>query len=239
MRMSRRIAMNQVGRSHGRLPDDYYELKWLESDGGQYIDTGYSETYFRTGFDFCSHFKIDFSSRTSQYLCGCFAWAGRQYDCVQLSYDSDRQRARAMYPTTKDNGDSLDFPSSSVYALESNVLYDRFFIAVPYYEYGDATYTLNDTVLARETLPNTNPENVMDRLLLSINGTSGDNPNYRAVGEFGEVKMYSYRYGDTTMIRDFVPAYRIADGAVGYVDILTNTWYGNAGTGSFVAGDFV
>lgn len=62
--------------------------------------------------------------------------------------------------------------------------------------------------------------------------------NSRAIGEFGGVKMYSYRYENTTLVRDFVPAYRIADSAAGFVDILTNTWYGNAGTGPFVAGDF-
>jgi hypothetical protein len=36
-----------------------------------------------------------------------------------------------------------------------------------------------------------------------------------------------------TLIRDFIPAMRNSDGAVGLFDIVNNVFYGNSGGGSF------
>lgn len=41
---------------------------------------------------------------------------------------------------------------------------------------------------------------------------------------------------NNSLIRDFVPAIRNSDGAIGLIDVVNNVFYGNAGSGSFVAG---
>lgn len=41
---------------------------------------------------------------------------------------------------------------------------------------------------------------------------------------------------NNTLIRDFVPAQRNSDGAIGLIDIVNNVFYGNSGSGTFAAG---
>ena len=52
-----------------------------------------------------------------------------------------------------------------------------------------------------------------------------------------KMRLYSCRiYDGDTLARDLVPARRKSDSAVGLYDTVTDTFYGNAGTGSFTAG---
>ena len=49
--------------------------------------------------------------------------------------------------------------------------------------------------------------------------------------------MYHYKlYENDVLVRDFVPARRDTDGAIGVYDKVTNTFLGNSGTGTFIAG---
>ena len=52
--------------------------------------------------------------------------------------------------------------------------------------------------------------------------------------------LYSCKmYKDSTlenMVRDFVPCYRKADSVVGLFDLVSNTFFTNAGTGTFTKG---
>lgn len=51
------------------------------------------------------------------------------------------------------------------------------------------------------------------------------------------MRLWSFAiYDNSELVRDFVPAKRSSDGAVGLYDTVTSTFYGNSGTGEFVAG---
>lgn len=51
------------------------------------------------------------------------------------------------------------------------------------------------------------------------------------------MKLYSFKiYDNGTLIRDFIPCYRVADNEVGLYDIVNNQFYTNQGTGSFTKG---
>jgi hypothetical protein len=41
---------------------------------------------------------------------------------------------------------------------------------------------------------------------------------------------------NNSLVRDFVPVKRNSDGAIGLIDVVNNVFYGNSGSGSFVAG---
>ena len=52
----------------------------------------------------------------------------------------------------------------------------------------------------------------------------------------GKFKLYSYQlYDGETLVRDFIPV-KLTDGTVGLLDKVSELFYGNAGTGSFIAG---
>lgn len=66
--------------------------------------------------------------------------------------------------------------------------------------------------------------------VLGIN-TSGSSNN-----QLGSLKIYNCQiYDNGTLIRDFVPC-KTVEGTVGLYDIVNQTFYTNAGTGSFIAG---
>lgn len=51
------------------------------------------------------------------------------------------------------------------------------------------------------------------------------------------MRLYSCQiYDNGTLVRDFVPAKRNSDGAIGLLDQANNVFYANAGTGTFTAG---
>ena len=57
------------------------------------------------------------------------------------------------------------------------------------------------------------------------------------IGALAKAKVWYFKVWDNgTLIRDFVPVKRLKDNAIGMLDTLTNTFYGNSGTGTFVAG---
>ena len=54
------------------------------------------------------------------------------------------------------------------------------------------------------------------------------------IGALAKAKVWYFKVWDNgTLIRDFVPVKRLKDNAIGMLDILTNTFYGNSGTGAF------
>jgi len=54
---------------------------------------------------------------------------------------------------------------------------------------------------------------------------------------FSSMRIYSCQiYDNGTKVREMVPAKRDSDGAIGLYDTVGGTFYGNAGTGSFMAG---
>lgn len=57
---------------------------------------------------------------------------------------------------------------------------------------------------------------------------------------FTSMKLYSFKvYDNGTLVRDFVPAKRNSDNAIGLFDNINKKFYGNAGTGTFIAGGVV
>ena len=58
-----------------------------------------------------------------------------------------------------------------------------------------------------------------------------------SVDEFSKTRIYSCKiYDNGTLIRDFVPCLSDADG-VGLFDLVSNQFYGNAGSGSFTGSE--
>ena len=60
--------------------------------------------------------------------------------------------------------------------------------------------------------------------------------NYRG-GLYASMKIYASKIKkDSSLVRDFIPCKRTSDNAVGLYDLVTSTFFGNAGTGTFAAG---
>ena len=66
-----------------------------------------------------------------------------------------------------------------------------------------------------------------------LHATNGGSTGYNSSAKLGNTKMYS---GDT-LLRNFIPAKRNSDDALGMYDTVNNVFYTNAGTDSFSAGN--
>lgn len=85
----------------------------------------------------------------------------------------------------------------------------------------NVSYTLTPTTF---TAPNT-------LTLLALNSSS------ELEGYYAKAKLYGCKiYDNGTLIRDYVPCYRVSDGAAGLFDIANNVFYSNAGSGTFAVG---
>lgn len=63
------------------------------------------------------------------------------------------------------------------------------------------------------------------------------NVNGSPYSPISPMRLYSLQiYDNGTLVRDFIPARRNSDGAIGLLDQVNNVFYGNAGTGTFTAG---
>ena len=65
--------------------------------------------------------------------------------------------------------------------------------------------------------------------------------NYgNSVSPFGAYNMKVYRlklYENNTLVREYVPCYRVSDNEIGLYELVNNVFYPNNGTGSFNKGN--
>ena len=60
---------------------------------------------------------------------------------------------------------------------------------------------------------------------------------YKSGNDYGIYKLYGCKLlSDGTLVRNFLPCYRVSDGVAGLYDIVGNTFYTNAGSGTFTVG---
>ena len=63
--------------------------------------------------------------------------------------------------------------------------------------------------------------------------TGGDFDTLQVIGQ----RAYSFKIKDgNSLVRNFIPCYRKSDNVAGMYDLVTNTFYTNAGTGDFIVG---
>lgn len=190
------------------LPDGYVELEYIESTGTQYVDTGVSP-------EKSTSVRLDYALSEVQPSYVCLFGAR--------------------------NGDVEATNSFSVFCTPDS----RYMTA-----YGpNIGVTFGSQDVSRHTL-------IKGGRLTSIDGDSAENPDAAwsqssplhlfecdtggkpQADTFVKMRLYSCAISQdgTTPSRQFIPARRESDGAVGLYDRIGAKFYGNSGTGSFVAG---
>ena len=181
-----------------QLPEGYAKLAFLESDGGQRIDTGVSPG-IDTAVEFDFH-TLAYKNDTTFF--GCEQWNGRQYLFIEQNANGgpwfrfyDEQKNIAAFEADTDYSLSLAFGDTAV-LKSGNVIVAN----VPSLDFSirNANAHLN---------------------LFDVNA-GGHGGAYRLYG------MRIVKGGE--LVRDFVPAIRAADGAAGLCDLLDGTFYTTA-----------
>lgn len=192
------------------VPDGYTQLEYIESTGTQYIDTG-----------------VVYENNSSQRFVADIAFLGS--DSTNLfgyGITINGPHCGVISGTFK-YGFTSDVSTSYAYTIGNRILID--FDALNSYlkvdEYGGET-VLNIQNLERTTRTTSN----QSFKLFGYTNASGLQCRSQRIFSF-------LVYKDDTIQRDFIPAKRNSDGALGLYDLANDVFYTNAGSGAFTAGE--
>lgn len=197
------------------VPEGYTELPYIESSGTQYIDTGVSGQ---------GGVKVKGTL--------CFVSAVDQYDTICGS--------QASGGTTDRNAQIMRYARTNDYACWSGSRYDDTRVTIVYDDLVDVTCDNRNSavVLVQETATATGSYGSPD----ASGGRSSNNLFLFALndggtaGYFSAAKIKHLEIIDTTgtKVRDFYAAKRNSDNELGLWDAVTNSFYTNQGTGTFI-----
>ena len=189
-----------------RLPDGYTELEYIQSNGTQYIDTGFKPNQDTRVICTVENFP---NTKYSQAIFGARTSTTSSDSFVFLSAE-DIKSYRSDYGSNRGTvGSGFNVPDRLVVDKNKNIT------------------TLNDQ---KETVNPTATFTSKNLFLLACNTNGG--ASLKSTG----VRLLSCKiYNNGTLIRDLVPC-KNASGTVGLYDLVQSKFYTNAGTGAFIAG---
>ena len=195
------------------VPDGYTQLEYIQNTGTQYIDTGILLNPLN-GFEIDCKFST-LTSGVRQLMFGNHRTANEESLNVELNSDNTLR-----YYASGDVGTSTKASTGKIYNV--------------HVEYNNSTKLLrfsSELGSASATKSYTKAFTLKMRLFLD----NRDNPTET----FGSEKIRMYRYSVSvggTYIQNLIPCKRNSDNTIGMYDLVSNTFFGNSGTGTFVAG---
>lgn len=186
--------------------DDYTFVNYIQSTGTQYIDTGITLTNNHS-------VEIDYQlTQASQSRAGLFGnlnMTGSNQGRFGSLLSPSNQQLEHGYGTGNDywQQGSPDTNRHKLYQKKNEIYFDGTLI----HTFASATFTLNTTaLLGNFAYTNYTP---------------------------AKAKYYNSKWWDgDTLIRNFIPAIRKSDSAVGMLDLVNKVFYTNQGTGVFSYG---
>lgn len=198
-----------------RLPEGYTELKYIESTGTQYVNTGLkptTTTKVEMDFEFS-----DYSGSPHTFGSNSSRKSGSNtYYYYYRAYESNG----GFYGSVC--GDSLTIASG----LIAENIQGRISLV---FDAENKSASINGASKAIEvsgSMTSTYTKNIY-LLCINWNGTASN---------YSKAKLYSAKiYNGNTLARDYVPCAN-PSGEAGLYDLVSGSFYGNAGSGAFVAG---
>ncbi len=189
--------------------DMYEVIEYVESDGGQYINTGVTNT---GDYIFEDEFLVtDLSKNTGSWLLG-----GRLSPHYSLGVH--------VGPTGVFNGYGGTTRQLSP-ALKNNVWYEMYFSR---FELRIGSYSYS--VMGQKLIPEAYETDIyLGGNEIAYDGVSRDHRNF--VGMRKSFKITDATTGE--LIRDFIPVRLNVSGEIGFWDLVEDKFYGNEGTGEF------
>ena len=193
----------------GKLPDIYQQVEYIESTGTQYIDTGITPD---TTLEFDTTFNTsnNFSQETIRYGCIFGSRISSAKADVQLTtYSEFGYKGTIRWGNNYGDNAWLSNNVKINAKLKNNMYY------------------VDNTEIRSTTIEASNDYNIYI-FALNQSGTAI---------QHGKLKLYTFKlWKNDVLVRDFIPCYRKSDNVIGLYDLVTNTFFTNAGTGEFLKG---
>lgn len=204
------LTIQRLCNNKQLLPTEYQQVKYLQSGGTQWIDTGIkAQSSTAISIDFAILQGFSFSTYSFVFGAMIDATMATSYSVAINGLSSLRMPNGTSFQTVNISSLSYNQPTNIYYRNNQQKINDIQVSTLT----ANANNTTNIALFWR---------NSDDRL--------SQTPT-------ANLRIYSTRlYSDETLIRDFVPCYRKSDNVAGMYDLVTNTFYTNAGTGDFTVG---
>ena len=197
-----------------KLPDEYQEVEYIESTGTQYIDTGIVAN-LETSWD------VDFSDFDNNE--NTYAGFGGQYDSTKKSIINigKNRNTTSVYCSFGNQYDKINYITDGwttrlTFHIDKNGVKEN----------GVVKGTFSDTITFDE----------IDTLTLTLFARNSDG----IIGRFAKMKLYSSVIkNNETVVSNLIPCYRKSDNEIGMYDTVSQTFYTNQGTGTFLKGEDV
>lgn len=215
------------------LPTGYTELVYIESTGKEYIDTNIVPKYLKSEFKFAYKDHKPFTQQVYRPVIGARLNLGGTYAAYIPVYPSTADATHCRLNCTCASTSSATLKTMlknsedefKTYTILFNDENNRVYLD------GDliATFSYFDV-----------PDITLTATLFGLNyGMAGEGSSGIATGTQTTIKLYYMKLWDklnNTLVRDFIPCIQDSDNAIGLYDKVSNTFFGNLGTGGFIAG---
>lgn len=206
----KKLAFLTIKSNSGVLPPGYTQLNYIESTGTQYIDTGFIPTGLTKVV-----LDVLYTNTVSQRLFGSYSTA----------------TSNAFVISSASGNFYCSYGTAPYAATRAIVAGQRYEIGFGYNLIGaeNVRFMVDNSTL--RTFAVTNINSGINAILLGTNygGTIGETSNFKGY-------MYSCKlYDNDNLVRDFIPCIN-PNNDVGAYDIVNGVFYGNVGTGDFIAG---
>lgn len=196
-----------------RLPDEYQEVEYIESTGTQAILTDIPcQLPIKTDID------IMFTQRNDSYFCGTrygdvrICSGGNYQNNVQWAFGTYKLKSGVALNTRYSLSTFLDNGNQSI-AIDGNTI-------------GTYEYTLSESEVA-------SMNGNLALFAMWIN-------NSQTFGQYAKTKCYGVKISNNNnLLGNFIPCYRKSDNEIGIYDTVSQTFYTNQGTGTFLKGNDV
>ena len=210
MAIRRRVLMASKKK---RLPSAYQEVEWIGGNGFQYLATNYTPTITEN-----MKIEIDYMFTFKQ-----------RGDCFLFGSKLDANTDTVTFQC--ENYDNINwYCASGIWQFRSflgmvgNKLNTRY------------SLVMDGNVITVDNLTSTTSEARRNRTAVPIYVFAG---NWQGRMQFINLGARIYRLtftADGVKEADFIPCYRKSDGEIGMYDMVSKTFYTNAGTGTFLKG---
>lgn len=201
-------ARSIAARDAYPVPEGYTALEYVEGTGTQYIDTGFVAS---GDTRVVCKFAVDYIDPTTAGNCPVYG-ASTNYNVNAFEFWSLSYGFASYDNQDYQDGFGLQANVATVVDQNKNVVT----VGGVQKSFSAAAFTTPYTMLVFAT-------HRADAIKIADSTQN--------------LKIYEMQiYDNGTQVRGFVPAKRSSDGAVGLYDTVTSTFYGNSGTGEFVAG---
>jgi hypothetical protein len=218
--MQRRSALMAAGKK-SRLPAEYQEVEWIGCSGDQYIQTNYI-----IGTPTTILCKTGFMTQNAGTVDRPIVWI-RNLD------KATNPQTTYKFPNIY-NG-KIEIAGYGINNTNAFSAQDDEKIEMEF-DYHDGNQIIRRNGASDLTYSNAKPTQASTKPIRIFWSDKYNTSSESNQSKFSGRLYYFYFRQDNVEVFDMIPCYRKSDGEIGMYDIVSNTFFTNAGTGTFTKG---